>query len=301
MRRFRRLTLENVLFTTFNTIFMILLMIVTLYPFLNTLAISFNDGMDTVRGGIYLWPREFSLQNYRVIFNTHTIYTAFMNSVTKTLLTMVVNIIATSMLAYTLTRKDFVLNKLITVVFVITMYINAGLIPNYMLVRNLGLINSYWVYILPNVISAFNVIVVRTYMSSLPDSLAESATIDGAGDFTIFLRIIFPLCKPVLATIALFVAVGSWNSWFDNFLYNSAKQHLSTLQYELMKLLQSSMTAGSGTGGNVSISSELAISQITPVSIRAAITIVTAIPILIVYPFVQKHFVVGLTLGGVKG
>ncbi len=301
----KKLNAENVIFTTLNTTFLILLSAAMLYPMLNTLAISFNDGMDTVRGGIYLWPRIFSLQSYRVVFNMDTIYGAFMISVFKTIVIVITNLFFTSMLAYALSRKDYFLRKLITIIFVMTMYFNAGLIPNYMLIKNLGMINTFSVYWVPNIISAFNLIVIRTYIKSIPESFIESAKIDGAREFRIFLQIILPLCVPTLATIALFVAVGSWNSWFDTFLYNSGKQSLSTLQYELQKLLASAMNAGNNpgaasTGASQAATQGGATNVATSQSIRAAITIVTAVPILVVYPFLQRYFVHGLALGGVK-
>jgi putative aldouronate transport system permease protein len=278
---------------------MLALVIVTLYPFINTLAVSFNEGNDTIRGGIYLWPRFWTLQNYHAIFAGGTIYHAFMVSVARTVLSSVLNVFLTTMLAYTLTRREYVYRKFITLVFILTMYVNAGLIPSYFLIRDIGLINSFWVYIIPSLISAFNLIVIRTYIGTISESLVESAKIDGAGDFRIFWKIILPLCQPVLATIALFVAVGAWNSWFDTFLYASSNQSLSTLQFELMKLLSSSMNSNSDP--NVMVNNKLAAqNMITPVSIRAAITIVAAMPILLVYPFLQKYFVVGLNIGSVK-
>ena len=228
----KSLDAENIIFTTLNTTFLFFLCIVMVYPMLNTLAISFIEGMDTVRGGIYIWPRIFSLQNYRVVLKMDTIYSAFLMSVTKTIVIVVTNLFFTSMLAYTLSRKEYVFRKVITTVFVLTMYFNAGLIPNYMLIKDLGMINTFNVYWIPNIISAFNLIVIRTYIRTIPESFVESAKIDGAREFRIFWQIIMPLCVPTLATIALFVAVGSWNSWFDTFLYNSGKQYLSTLQYE---------------------------------------------------------------------
>jgi len=305
MKKRKKLSAENVIFTTCNTTFLILLSAAMLYPMLNTLAISFNDGMDTVRGGIYLWPRIFSLQSYRVVFNMDTIYGAFMISVLKTIIIVITNLFFTSMLAYALSRREYIFRKFITTVFVLTMYFNAGLIPNYMLIKNLGMINTFAVYWVPNIISAFNLIVIRTYIKSIPESLIESAKIDGAREFRIFLQIVMPLCVPTLATIALFVAVGSWNSWFDTFLYCSGKQSLSTLQYELQKLLASAMNAGNNPAA-ASISASQAATQggatnvATSQSIRAAITIVTAVPILLVYPFLQRYFVHGLALGGVK-
>ncbi len=294
--------LEPVLFTTFNTVFMICLVIVTLYPFLNTIAVSFNAGNDTIRGGIYLWPRAWTIQNYKAIFASGTIYDAFLVSVARTVLSTVLNIFLTTMLAYTLSRREYVFRQPITVIFVLTMYFSAGLIPSYFLIKDLNLINSFWVYIFPSMISAFNMIVIRTYIGTIPESLMESARIDGAGDFKIFMRVVFPLCKPVLATIALFVAVGAWNSWFDAFIYTSSRQHLSTLQYELMKLLSSTMNSNSNpnVAAGVGMDQESARALVTPLSIRAAITVVASVPILLVYPFMQKYFVVGLNVGSVK-
>ncbi|WP_376771941.1 carbohydrate ABC transporter permease [Paenibacillus rhizosphaerae] len=294
--------IEPVLFNTFNAIFMIILVIVTLYPFLNTIVVSLNAGNDTIRGGIYLWPRQWTLQNYKAVFASGTIYDAFWISVARTVLSTVLNIFLTTMLSYTLSRKEYVFRKPITVIFVLTMYFSAGLIPGYFLIKDLHLLNSFWVYIFPSMISAFNMIVIRTYIGTIPDSLVESAKIDGAGDFKIFLRIIFPLCTPVLATIALFVAVGAWNSWFDAFLYTSSRQELSTLQYELMKLLSSSMNSNSNpnVAAGAGMTQESAVSMVTPLSIRAAVTIVASVPILVVYPFLQKYFVVGLNVGSVK-
>lgn len=289
------------MFNTFNTVFMIILVIVTLYPFLNTIVVSFNAGNDTIRGGLYLWPRQFTFQNYKAIFVSGTIYDAFLISVARTVLSTLLNIFLTTMLAYTLSRREYVFRKPITFIFVLTMYFNAGLIPGYFLMKDLHLINNFLVYVLPSMISAFNLIVIRTYIGTIPESLVESARIDGAGDFKIFWTIIFPLCKPVLATIALFVAVGAWNSWFDAFLYTSSKQELSTLQYELMKLLSSSMNANSNpaVANGAGMTQDMA-SMVTPLSIRAAVTVVASVPILLVYPFMQKYFVVGLNVGSVK-
>lgn len=301
-RRVGRGKVEPVIFHTLNTIFMIFLIVVTLYPFLNTIVVSFNAGNDTIRGGIYLWPRQFTLQNYKAIFVSGTIYDAFLISVARTVLSTILNIFLTTMLAYTLSRREYVFRKPITLIFVLTMYFNAGLIPGYFLMKDLHLINTFWVYVVPSMISAFNLIVIRTYIGTIPESLVESARIDGAGDFKIFWSIIFPLCKPVLATIALFVAVGAWNSWFDAFLYTSSRQELSTLQYELMKLLSSSMNANSNpaVANGAGMTQDTAASMVTPLSIRAAVTVVASVPILLVYPFMQKYFVVGLNVGSVK-
>ena len=296
--KLRKKSKGDIIFNIILAIFMILFVIVTLYPILNTLAISFNDGIDSVRGGIYLWPRIFTLKNYETVLSNPNLKQAAFISVSRTLIGTVLQVFLTAMLAYILSRKEFVFKKQLSFIYVLTMYVSGGMIPSYILIKELGLLNNCLVYILPGLVSAFNMIVIRTYINGLPESLVESAKIDGAGEFRIFLQIILPLCKPVLATVALFIAVGQWNSWFDSMLYCSANSKLTTLQYELMKLLSSTTMQGGGAGtaemmknaGNI----------VTPTSIRAAITIVTALPIVCLYPFLQKYFVSGLTIGGVK-
>ncbi|MGN0180956.1 MAG: carbohydrate ABC transporter permease [Candidatus Ornithomonoglobus sp.] len=279
---------------------MVLLMVATLYPILNTLAVSFNDGLDTVRGGIYLKPRVFTLANYVSIFKKGNMLTAFTVSVSRTVIMAVLDVFCTAMVAYTLTRKNYIFKGFITMVYVLTMYFNAGLIPGYMLNKQLHLLNTFAVYILPGLVSAFNLIVVRTFMKTIPESLVESAAIDGAGDFRTFWSVMLPLSAPVLATIALFSAVGAWNSWFDTFLYNGSSKNLTTLQYEMMKLLSATMNQSSTNASAMAAKGEGASGLQTPVSTRAAITIVAAVPILCVYPFLQKYFVQGMTLGSVK-
>jgi len=296
----RKWTVEQIIFTTLNTTFLLALAALMIYPLLNTLAISLDDGNDAVRGGIGIWPRVFSLQNYNVVFNMTTIYQAFFMSVLKTVVVVATNLVFTSMLAYVLSRKEFIFRRSITLIFVLTMYFDAGLIPNYLLIRDLGMLNSFQAYWVPTIISAFNLIVLRTYMKSIPDEIIESARIDGAGEFRTWWQIVMPLCKPTLAVVGLFVAVGSWNSWLDTLLYNSGDPALSTLQYELQKLLASSMNAGmNSVAATGSAASGAQVT--TPIALRSAITMVAAVPILCVYPFLQKHFVSGLTIGSVKG
>ncbi|MDR1175614.1 MAG: carbohydrate ABC transporter permease [Treponema sp.] len=279
---------------------MVLIIVCTLYPFWNTIVVSLNQATDTLRGGITFWPRKFSLQNYRIVFATGTIYNAFFISVARTVINTVVNVFFTSMVAFVLSRREFVLRKPFTMVLILSMYVNAGLIPNYFLMRSLHLTNSFFVYIVPGIVNAFNFVVIRTYMKSLPESIIESAKIDGCGDFPIFIRIILPLCLPVLATIALFVAVDSWNAWFDTLIYNSGESRLHTLQYKLMEYIQSSQSQAKSAGDVGSMSMQSTAGMVTPVSIRAAVTVVAALPILVVYPFMQRYFVVGLNVGGVK-
>jgi putative aldouronate transport system permease protein len=276
---------------------MLLIIIVMLYPLWNTLITSFNEARDSIKGSLYLWPRKWTLFNYQSIFKTDKIFKAFMVSVSRTVITTILNVLLSGLLAYVLSFKDFVFRKFLTVFMVMTMYINAGLIPTYFLYRSLGLIDNFLVYILPGMVGAFNVIVIRTYINSLPPSLVESAKIDGATEMRTYFSIIFPLCLPVLATVALWVAVGSWNSWFDSFIY-APKQELSTLQYEMMKILASSMQTGVRQPDYLASSNQTR-NMVTPNSLRAAMTMVATVPILVVYPFLQKYFVT-VNIGSVK-
>ncbi|WP_438349067.1 carbohydrate ABC transporter permease [Paenibacillus sp. FA6] len=290
-------TKSEKIFDVCNIIFMMLVLIVTLYPFMNVLAISLNDSIDTVRGGITIWPRQFTLDNYKTIFGYDTLLQGLQVSILRTVVGTFLGLLSASMIAYTLSRVDFRGRKFISTFLALTMYFSGGLIPVYILMRDLNLIGTFWVYVLPGLVSAFNVFIVRSFIDGLPYALQESAKLDGANDFTIYWRIILPLCKPVLATIALFIAVGQWNSWFDTYLYNGSNATWTTLQYELMKVLQSTQSGGSAVNAN-DMATKMA--QISPESIKMAITIVVTVPILVVYPFLQKYFVGGMTLGAVK-
>ena len=282
-------------FVVCNTLFMIAFVVITLYPVLNTLAISFNDGTDALRGGIYLLPRKWTLKNYITVLQKQNLITGAYITVARTVIGTLLALVANAILAFIVSRKDFLFKQELSLFWVITMYVNGGMIPTFLLYRGLHLTNSFWVYVIPGMFSAFNMLVIRTYMTGIPDSLEESAQLDGAGYTTIFVKIISPLCKPVYATVALFVAVGQWNSWFDAMLYNRMSAHLTTLQYELMKLLSS--VSNQGTSAEAM---KNAAGTVTPTSVRAAATILTMLPIICLYPFLQRYFVTGLTIGGVK-
>ncbi len=291
----KKISGADLAFRIFNSIFMIVFVVVTLYPVLNTLAVSLNDGTDALRGGIYLIPRLFTWKNYSTVLQKDNLMIGAVVTVARTIIGTALALVTNAILAFIVSRKNFAFSKPISLFWVITMYVNGGLIPTFLLYKTLGLTNSFMVYVIPGMLSAFNMLVIRTYMKGIPDSLEESAQLDGAGYTTIFLKIISPLCKPVYATVALFVAVGQWNSWFDAMLYNRMSDNLTTLQYELMKLLSSvtnqsaSVESMKNAGGSV-----------TPTSVRAAATIITMLPIICIYPFLQRYFVTGLTLGGVK-
>lgn len=291
----RKKSLSDRIFVICNTIFMIAFVVVTLYPVLNTLAISFNDGTDALRGGIYLLPRKFTLKNYTTVLQKDNLITGAIVTVARTVVGTLLALVSNAILAFVVSRKNFLFKKQLSLFWVITMYVNGGMIPTFLLFKGLHLTNSFWVYVIPGMVNAFNMLVIRTYMNGIPDSLEESAQLDGAGYTTIFTKIISPLCKPVYATVALFVAVGQWNSWFDAMLYNRMSDKLTTLQYELMKLL-SSVTSQVTSAEAMKNST----GTVTPTSVRAAATILTMLPIICIYPFLQQYFVAGLTLGGVK-
>ena len=289
-------SLGDKVFVVCNTIFLVSFVIITLYPVLNTVALSFNNGIDAVRGGIHLLPRVFTLQNYKTVLGQQNIITGAYISVARTVVGTILSLAANALLAYVVSRKRFLFRSQLSLFWVITMYVSGGMIPTLILYRNLGLTGTFWVYVIPGMISVFNMLVLRTYMMGLPEGLEESAQIDGANDFTIFVRIVSPLCKPVYATVALFVAVGQWNSWFDVMLYNRMNTKYTTLQYELMKLLSSVMQQG----GSATSAGQGAAAAVTPVTVRSAATVVTMLPIICLYPFLQRYFVAGMTLGSVK-
>ncbi|MDR2888598.1 MAG: carbohydrate ABC transporter permease [Lachnospiraceae bacterium] len=293
----RQKTSEKI-FEVLLVLIMIGVLIATLFPFLNVLAISLNESSDTAKGGVGIVPREFTLENYTQLTRFPALWTGFVISVLRTVIGTVTGLFCTTMLAYCLSRKDYMFRKVVTTMFLLTMYVSGGLIPSFMVIRMFGLNNSFWVYIIPSLISAYNLIIIRSFIETVPGSLQESAIIDGANDLQIYFKIIIPLCKPVLATIALFIAVSQWNSWFDTYLFAPFEEGITTLQYELMKILQgaaSSASAAHSTAARIQMAK-----TVSPLSIRMAITVVTVVPIVVTYPFAQKYFVSGMTLGAVK-
>lgn len=289
MKLEKKSVFDYVLFACFCVIIFI-----TVYPFLNVLAISFNDPMDTMRNVNFIIPRVFTLSNYSYVFKENNIIRPFVVSVVRTLVGVGVGVVFTAMLAYVLSRKDFYFNKPFTIIFIVTMYVSGGMIPEYLLImRTLKMGNNFWVYIIPGMIWVYNVILTRSFIEGLPMALQEAAKIDGANDFVIWSRVIFPLCKPVLATVALFVAVGQWNSFMDTYLYARDLPTLQYVLYEIMESAQIKVDAHAAAAGQLK-------NTVSPMSVRMAVTVIATVPILIVYPFLQKYFVGGMTLGAVK-
>jgi putative aldouronate transport system permease protein len=298
----KRISFEDLFLDLFIYSCLLLLCVVTLYPFINTVAYSFNNAIDSINGGIYLLPREFTLRNYEKIFvGNNAISQALFISVSRTVLGSVLSVFATLCTAYVLSRRDFAFRKTMTPFLVFTMYFSGGLIPIFILMRDLHLISTFLVYILPPLVGAYNVLIMRTYIQGIPDSLIEAAKMDGASEYRILFTIIFPLSLPVVATVTLFIAVNQWNAWFDTMLYCGSNPRLTTLQYELQKLLTSALSYASTDSDAAMNSGEAYQAAVTPMSIRTAMTVISVTPILFVYPFLQKYFIKGLTLGGVKG
>ncbi len=291
------------IFNIFNIVLMVLLGIIMIFPYLNVLAKAFNDAADSARGGITFYPRVFSLQNFKTLFADSSIYTAIGISVSRVIISVVLSLLVQFGAAYALSKKAFPGKKFFVTLFMIPMFITAGQVPLYVLISNMGLLNNYWVYILPTLFSFYNIVIIRTFIqSTIPGELEESALIDGANEIIMFFKIILPLSKPIVATIALWVMVNQWNDWTST-LYYIRKPDLYTLQYIMMQLvkeserLQKMQQAAAESGMAI----EGMAMKTSSESLIAAQVIVTTIPIICVYPFLQKYFVKGIMMGSVKG
>lgn len=294
-------TVGEKLFNAGNILFLGFVAAITLYPFLNIAAISFNEGVDATRGGLTIWPRAFTLENYMVALKYPGIRMAALISISRTVLHTVYHLVIITMVAYAMSKKDLLFRRGIMGFFLIANYVSPGLIPIYLNYRMLHLApNNYLLYILPGVFSLFNFAVIRTAIEGVPSSLEESALIDGAGYFRIFWQILVPLIKPSLAAIGLFVAVNQWNEWQSSMIYFSKKE-LWTLQYILQQILRENMAQEIMTFDGYTESHLLQTRKYTPTSIQMAIMMVTTIPIILVYPFIQRYFTKGMMVGAVKG
>lgn len=275
-----------------------LLFIITFYPFWNIFVLSLNDATDSLRGGLMLWPRVFSIDSYKAVLSDTALLSSLKVTLLRTAVGVPMNLLAVTTLAYALSQRDLIGRRQINLLFVFTMYFSGGLIPTYMIVKWLGLIDNFLVYLLPGLYNVYWMILVRTYMEGLPYSMIESARIDGANDIQIFAKVVLPSCAPVVATIGLFSAIYHWNAWYDSYIYTN-KPALETLSNALVKILNQYQTGAmmtqaqqmAATSKRLPVSSE---------SIRMTVTMVTTIPIILVYPFVQKYFIKGMMLGSVK-
>ena len=271
--------------------------IVTLYPFYYTLICSFNDGLDLMKGGVYLWPRKFTLNNYKLFISDADWRNAFFLSVLRTVVGTLFCTGFTSMFSYALSRNNLMFKKGYRFLVVFTMYFSGGLIPYYVLLRSLGLLNTFWVYVIPGMVNAFFVMTGINFFGSIPESMIEAAKIDGASEFKVLTKVVLPVSKPFLATLSLFAAVGQWNSWLDA-AYYVRDSNLHTLSYKVMTTINQALASSVNTEAAGQMSQANTSTQFT---VQATAMAVSMLPIMCVYPFLQKYFVQGVMVGSVKG
>ncbi|MGG4092237.1 carbohydrate ABC transporter permease [Paenibacillus lautus] len=271
--------------------------LLTLFPFWYEIAASFSSSRAITSGEVFLWPVEFNTVAYERLLDDGQLIMAMGNTILVTVIGTALNVIMTIMAAYPLSRKRLVGRNGLLAFITITMLFVAGLIPNFILIKSLGLMNSYWSIWLPGLISTYNMFVMKTFMEGLPEEIEESASIDGAGDWRILLQIYMPLCKPILAALSLFYAVGWWNSYFNVLLYitESTKLTVMVKLYQMVSRVDDNLL--NNIGGNDALEQIL----LTPEALKAAAVVIVVTPILCVYPFLQKHFVKGVLIGSVKG
>lgn len=282
------------LFDFFNIALMAVISIIILYPFWNVGIISVSSSKFAQSLNVKIWPDTFSLDAYKMVLSTSTLPLAYRNTILRTAVGTFISVFFTMCASYVLAEKKLPYRKALTTFLFITMYIDGGLIPSYLLVRDLKLYNTFWALVIPGALSAYNIFLARNFIMSIPESLREAAHIDGANELTIMLKIIFPLSKPIIATLALWAAVGHWNAWFDAMIYTS-KQELLVLQL----LLKRTMDNAAGTFfGGVRVESMF---DITAENVNGAVIMLTIGPIVLMYPFIQKYLIKGVMIGSIKG
>lgn len=287
---------EEKIFNVINNILMGLFCLIILYPVWYITIIAFNNGPDAAMGGIYLIPRVFTMDNFKTVFQTDGIIKAFGVTALRVVIGVTTHVLFTAMVAYGLSKPKLRGRKIFINMGIVTMFFSGGLIPYYLLMKDLGFLDSFWMYIIPSMFNFFDLIIFQSFFKELPASLEESAHIDGANDLQIFVKIILPLSMPVIATIALFNGVYHWNDYMTGliFINNDSLQTIQTYLYKIIAQSQaSSMAAQAGAAGVAR--------TVTTKSIQLATMVVTTLPIMCVYPFLQKYFVKGVMVGSVKG
>lgn len=283
------------IFDALNVVFMLAICFITLYPVWFVLVQSLNDGFDAAQGGIYWIPRKFTMANYKEVFRNNDIIKAFVVSVFRTIIATAFHVFFTAMVSYAFLRRELMGRKIYMTMGIITMFFSGGLIPTFIVIKTLGMHDNFLVYIFPAMFSFFDLLIFQAFFRTIPEALEESAKMDGANHFTIFLKVILPVSKAVLATILLFNGVFNWNDYFMGIIYinNSDLHPIQTYLYKMIITSESSKTS--------LMSGSFSASKFTSTSLQMATMIVTTIPIVCVYPFLQKHFVKGMLLGAVKG
>lgn len=284
-------------FDVVNGVLLTLLMVMMIYPFWNVLVFAFNDGTDAVLGRLYFWPRVWSLANFEYVFKNKSLLHGAWVSVLRVVVGTGTAVVCNALLGYIVSCRTFYGRKFMRILFIVTMYFSGGLIPTYLLMIRLGFMNSFAVYWVPALFSAYYMMLAASYIQNLPDALFESARIDGASELKTFVKIVLPLAMPMLACIAVYIGVGQWNSWFDVSLY-SKDGKWDNLQIILYRLLNQANAKAEMANQQQLYQS---MRNIQPETVRAATTVVVVLPIVFIYPFFQRYFVGGITLGAVKG
>lgn len=284
---------EEKIFKVFNHILMAVIIFLTLFPFLNVVAKSFSSEGFINSGQVGLIPKGFNLDTYKIILQDKTFWTNYKNTIVYTIVGTTISLILTTMLGYALSKKHLKGRKFLIGFAVFTMFFNGGMIPNYILINNLGMTNTMWAVVLPGALSIYNMLIMKSFFESMPMELEEAAAIDGLNTYGILTKIIIPLSKPILATMVLFYAVGSWNSWFGAFLYLDKKELFPVTLY------LRNMISGASGATDAGATSADNMTQISA-NIKSVTMVLTVLPIITVYPFVQKYFVSGIMLGSVK-
>jgi len=272
---------------------LLLILCVTLYPFYYVLIISFNEGKDSLLGGVYFWPRQFTLANYERFLSDPSWYRAFGVTVARTLVGSALGVFFTALVSYGLSQRQLLFKRTYFAIVIVAMYFSGGLIPYYVVLRSLNLLNTFAVYVVPSMLSIFFLLIAVSFFREIPQELRESAHIDGAGELRVFARIVLPVSAPLLATMALFIGVGQWNSWLDSAYFVQAES-LRTLTYRMMEVINKSQIPTD------SIAFATGASSVTSYSLQVTSMVVSIVPIVCVYPFLQRHFVGGMMLGSVK-
>lgn len=302
-RMIARKSASDYVIVTLMVVIMVVVTITTLYPFLNALAISFNYADDTIRGGITVYPRKFTIANYKNIFGKATIWRAYGITFARTILGTIGGLLITGALSFGLSRRNLVGRKVYTMICLIPMYFGGGLIPTYFLIKTMGLTNTFWVYIIPALVNVWNMILMRSYFQSVPEALEESARIDGANYFKIFFKIYWPVSTPIIATIALYFGVAHWNDWYTTFVYVT-DPNLKPMTSVLLSIINEASFAErmAAMGADASVIGQAMQGKAVNVrSITMATMITSIVPIVIIYPFLQRYFIKGIMIGSIKG
>lgn len=297
----QKITPSRVIFNIFNYTFFALFTFMCIYPLWYIACYALSTPEIAAKEGVTIYPKGFTLTNFQQVLSMSGLFSAMGISVLRTVIGTVGTVVSCMWLGYVFTKKKLLLRKFLYRFMIITMYVGGGMIPTYLVYRSYGLLDSFAVYIIPALVSAYNVILIKTNVEQLPPSLEESAVLDGAGPITVFVKIIFPLSMPIVATIAVFSAVGQWNAWFDNHIYTFSTKALTTLQYMLYTYLNEATRLTEQIKNSHSTSAMQNMPQLTPYAVRMTVTMITVLPILVVYPFFQRYIVKGIMIGAVKG